>query len=151
MIALYADDCKTLRVIHVHTIMNHLVKISIIWPPELKEIKWTLIQRNLSYCRSLKKQCPISAPLLLDGTPLAATSEFSDVDLVTDSKLYWNSHIDKVTSKANKVLGFLKRNCRDLRDISTLRTLFCVLYGHPLLPEILRCSKECDVELQSLF
>ena len=39
MIALYADDCKTLRVIHVHTIMNHLIKISIIWPPELKEIK----------------------------------------------------------------------------------------------------------------
>ena len=98
-----------------------------------------------------KKQCPISAPLLLDGTPLKATSEFSDVGLVTDCKLYWNSHIDKIASKANKVLGFLKRNCRDLRDISTLRTLFCVLYGHPLLPEILQCSKECDVELQSLF
>ena len=98
-----------------------------------------------------KKQCPISAPLLLDGTPLEATSEFSDVGLVTHSKLYWNSLIDKIASKANKVLGFLKRNCRDLRDISTLRTLFCVLYGHPLLPEILRCSKECDVELQSLF
>ena len=98
-----------------------------------------------------KKQCPISAPLLLDGTPLEATSEFSDVGLVTDCKLYWNSHIDKIASKANKVLGFLKRNCRDLRDISTLRTLFCVLYGHPLLSEILQCSKECDVELQSLF
>ena len=150
MIPLYADDCKTLRVIHVHTIMNHLVKISIIWPPELKEIKWTLIQRN-KLLQITKKQCPISAPLLLDGTPLEATSEFSDVGLVTDSKLYWNSLIDKIASKANKVLGFLKRNCRDLRDISTLRTLFCVLYGHPLLPEILRCSKECDVELQSLF
>ena len=61
------------------------------------------------------------------------------------------SHIDKIASKANKVLGFFKRNCRDLRDISTLRTLFCVLCGHPLLPEILRCSKEYDVELQSLF
>ena len=28
---------------------------------------------------------------------------------------------------ANKVLGLIKRNCRDLRDISTLKTLYCAL------------------------
>ena len=39
----------------------------------------------------------------------------------------WNSHIDKISSKANKVLGLIKRSCRDLRDVSTLRTLYCTL------------------------
>ena len=39
----------------------------------------------------------------------------------------WNSHIDRISSKANKVLGLIKRSCRDLRDVSTLRTLYCTL------------------------
>ena len=82
---------------------------------------------------------------LLDGTPLEAATEISDFGLLTDYKLSYNSR------KTNVMLGLHRRNCRDLRDISTLRTLLCVLYGHPLLPEILQCSKECDVELQSLF
>ena len=63
----------------------------------------------------------------MGGTPLEATTEFSDLALLTDYKLSRNSHIDKIASKANKVLGLIKRNCRDLRDISTLRTLYCAL------------------------
>ena len=38
---------------NVHTIMNHFRKISIIWPPGLKKIKGALVQRNVSYYRSL--------------------------------------------------------------------------------------------------
>ena len=49
------------------------------------------------------------------------------VGLLTNHKLSWNSHIDRISSKANKVLGLIKRSCRDLRDVSTLRTLYCTL------------------------
>ena len=34
----------------------------------------------------------------------------SDLGLLTNHKLSWNSHIDKISNKANKVLGLIKRN-----------------------------------------
>ena len=34
--------------------MNHFRKISVTWPSELQKLKWTLIQKNASYCRSLE-------------------------------------------------------------------------------------------------
>ena len=37
-----------------------------------------------------------------------------------------------ITAKANKVLGLVKRTCRDFKDITTLRTLYCSLV-RPLL------------------
>ena len=58
---------------------------------------------------------------LLDGTPLEAATEISDFGLLTDYKLSYNSH------KTNVMLGLHRRNCRDLRDISTLRTLYYAL------------------------
>ena len=74
------------------------------------------------------KNCsPMFAPLQLVGTTLEVTAECSDLALLTNHKLFWNSHIDKISSKANKVLGLFKMNCGDLRDVSTLRTLYCAL------------------------
>ena len=77
--------------------------------------------------RITKNRCPIFAPLQLGGTTLEVTAEFSDLGLLTNHKLSWNSHIDRISSKANKVLGLIKSSCRDLRDVSTLRTLYCTL------------------------
>ena len=36
-------------------------------------------------------------------------------------------HIDIIVSKANRMLGLIKRTCRGLDDTKTLRTLFCAL------------------------
>ena len=44
----------------------------------------------------------------------------------------WNSHTDSITARANRVLGLVKRTCKDFRDITTLRTLYCGLV-RPLL------------------
>ena len=57
---------------------------------------------------------------------------YKDLGLLTSSNLSWNSHIDSVTARANKVLGFVKRTCMDLKDITTLRTLYRSLV-EPLL------------------
>ena len=39
----------------------------------------------------------------------------------------WNARVDKITSKANKILDLVKRTCKGMKDITTLRTLFCAL------------------------
>ena len=109
---------------------------------------------NTKKCKSMritKNRSPIFAPLQLGGTTLEVTAEFSDLCLLTNHKLSWNSHIDRISSKANKVLGLIKRSCRDLRDVSTLRTLHCthswnmgLLFGHLSLPEILGSLRNHD-------
>ena len=39
---------------------------------------------------------------------------------------------DKITAKANGVLVLVRRTCRDLKDIDTMKTLYCSLV-RPLL------------------
>ena len=57
----------------------------------------------------------------LRGTILEVTAEISNVGLLKNHKLSWNSDIDKISSKTNKVLGLIKRNCR---EFLTQRTLY---------------------------
>ena len=55
-----------------------------------------------------------------------------DLGLFTASDLSWNQHIDKIPARANRVLGLVKRTCGDLKDIDTMKTLYCGLV-RPLL------------------
>ena len=59
---------------------------------------------------------------------------YKDLGLFTASDLSWNQHVDRITAKANRVLGLVKRTCRDLHvnDVDTTRTLYCILV-RPLL------------------
>ena len=57
---------------------------------------------------------------------------YKEYGLITASNLSWNKHVDKITAKANRVLGLVKRTCRDLKDIDTMNTLYCSLV-RPLL------------------
>ena len=57
---------------------------------------------------------------------------YKDLGLFTAGDLSWNQHVDKITAKANRVLGLVKRTCRDLNDVDTMRTLYGSLV-RPLL------------------
>ena len=57
---------------------------------------------------------------------------YEDLGFFTASDLSWNQNVDKITAKANRVLGLIKRTCRDLRDIDAMKTLYCSLV-RPLL------------------
>ena len=77
--------------------------------------------------RICKKRSPLLSDLHLNNSNLQSTSDFCDLGLVTNCNLSWNNHIDKITSKANRILGLIKRTCRGLKDVSTLRTLYLAL------------------------
>ena len=84
--------------------------------------------KNVNWCVSSRRKCPqFHADLQLSNNTLEETSEFRDLGLVTTSKLSWNAHVDKISSKANKILGLVKRTCRGLNNATTLRTLYCAL------------------------
>ena len=85
-------------------------------------------EKNVNWCVSPRRKCPqFHADLQLGNNTLEETSKFRDLGLVTTSKLSWNAHVDKISSKANKILGLIKRTCRGLNDATTLRTLYCAL------------------------
>ena len=71
-----------------------------------------------------KSKTPIHSHLPLNNKILEVTSEFRDLGLVTDCNLSWSTHIDKISNKANKTLGLIKRTCKGFQDVSTLRTLY---------------------------
>ena len=41
------------------------------------------------------------------------------------TRFSWKKHVYKITAKANRVLGLVKRTCRDLKDIDTMKKLYC--------------------------
>ena len=111
---LYAEDCKTSRVINCP--VDHSL-----FQSDIDNIyRWSLQNRmefNVKKCKLMricKKRSPLLSDLHLNNSTLQSTSDFSDLGLVTNCNLSWNNHIDKITSKANKILEHIKRTFRGL-------------------------------------
>ena len=126
-IALYADDCKTSRVINCQSDYQ-------VFQSDLDNLySWSqqnLMDFNVKKCKVMritKKKFSFHSDLQLDNNTLEEISDFCDLGLVTTNKLSWNAHVDKISCKANKILGLIKRTCRGLNDVTTLRTLYCAL------------------------
>ena len=96
---------------------------------------------NVKKCKIMritKKKQPFISNFLLHNSLLEEVSEFRDLGITTDQHLCWNLHIDKVVAKANRMLGLIKRTCRDFDDHKTLRTLYVL------------CSCNCTIQLRIL-
>jgi len=65
---------------------------------------------------------------------------FKDLGTITNQHLSWNPHIDYVVSKANRMLGLIKRTCKGLDYTTTLRTLSLLSGDYNCLrKDTLRC------------
>ena len=104
-VSLYADDCKTSRIIKCPA--DHFVFQSDLdnlygWSQQnLMEFK----VEKFKLMHIAKRKTPIHSDLHLNNNILELTSEFRDLGLVTDCNLFWSTHIDKISNKANKILG----------------------------------------------
>ena len=79
--------------------------------------------------RITRKRSPLVRDYHINGQSLDSVHIYKDLGLLTSSNLSWNSHIDSITARANRVLGLVKRTCKDFKDITTSRTLYCSLFG----------------------
>ena len=66
-----------------------------------------------------KKLQPLTSSFLLENSELEEVKEFKDLGVITNHHLSWNPHIDHVVSKANRMLGLIKRTCKGLDDPKT--------------------------------
>ena len=70
---------------------------------------------NIDKCEILRvtsNKNPVDYECTLKGTPLKSTDSAKYLGVEIDSGLKWNKHISNITSKANRTLGFLRRNLK---------------------------------------
>ncbi len=49
-------------------------------------------------------------------TPVNNVPAQKDLGILITPNLKWNLHVSKMSAKANKLLGFVKRSCHDIHD-----------------------------------
>ena len=119
-IALYADDCKCSRIIDTVgdlDLLQHDLDNLHQWSV------WNFMSFNVKKCKITKitkKTQPLISSFSLDNSGLEEVEEFKDLGIFTNQHLSWNPHIYYVVSKANSVLGLIKRTCKGLDDLTTL-------------------------------
>lgn len=114
-IALYADYCKSSRIIDSASDQN-------LFQEDLNNLhQWSSRNFkvfNVKKCKimriTMKKQ-PFTSSFFLDNLVLEEVSEFRDLGITTDRHLRWNLHIDKVVPIANRMLG-LRLYCTLVRS-----------------------------------
>lgn len=60
----------------------------------------------------------------LNGITLKKVDTIRDLGVQLDSKLSFINHYDTIVAKANKMLGFVKRTCKEFRSCGTLKVLY---------------------------
>lgn len=126
-VALYADDCKAYRVVNCP---NDLI----MFQDDLDRLcAWSQGNRmtfNVKKCKMMpiaRKKQPFRSSLTLNRLDIEEVYEFRDLGLLMNHHLSWNSHVDAITNKANRILGLLRRTCRGWKDTKTLKMLYCTL------------------------
>ena len=95
--------------------------------------EWTRsnnIQFNISKCKVLtvtRKKQPVHYNYTLKNVQLTHMAEENDLGIIVTSTLSWVKPINAIVSKANKLLGLLKRTCPLLLNVAVRRTLYLSL------------------------
>ena len=109
-VRLFADDCVIYREIR-HDLDAQILQDDLN-TLEKWEQKW-LMKFNLDKCFIMKlthARSTKSHEYTLGGKPLLETKSHSYLGVCINNKLNWNQHIQEITAKSNRTLGFVKRN-----------------------------------------
>ena len=126
LILLFADDIKIAKIIKTQqdaVVLQRAINKLKLWCDKNK------LHLNLDKCAvlSIYKQQRLMFNYNYGEYTFKAVTEHKDLGVLIDSKLAFAKHIDMVTSKAMAALGFVKRFCHDIQDVTTLKSLYYAL------------------------
>ena len=126
-IALFADDTKCHRpVLNIddgRLLQEDLDRITLWcqdWTMDLNQSKCTVmsITRNVS---------PVISSYMLQNAPVQRTDAQKDLGILVCKDLKWNCHVLEAASKANRMLGFIRRSALKVKIQSTRKALYKAL------------------------
>ena len=85
---------------------------------------------NKSKCQILRisrKKTKTVAEYYLDGQPLQSVRHVKDLGVTVSNDISWSRHIEEMVAKANRILGLVKRTCKNTHDVRVRKLLFCAL------------------------
>ena len=110
-IRLFADDCVCYReikdeedTIKLQRVIDRLGSWARKWSTRFQPVKCNMMQLTR---KRIKK---IHASYTLEGTDLENVESIKYLGVTITSDLRWNTHVSNVCTKANRTLGFLRRN-----------------------------------------
>ena len=125
--ALYADDTKLYRSISSQSDCENLQR-------DISNLNtWSHnsnMKFNASKCKVLtvtRKKSPVLTDYHLDNAILQRVQQENDLGVIVNSKLSWDTHISSIVSKANRMLGLLKRTCLFITDTKVRRKMYLAL------------------------
>lgn len=126
-VLMFADDLKLFKAIRnindCHILFNNLLKF-IMWCHDNR------LQLNVSKCqimRFYRVKNPIFFDYSINNMSLVSVSEINDLGIWFDTKLNFIKHIEIITNKALKMLGFILRVSSDFNNVNTVKTLYMSL------------------------
>lgn len=121
----YADDLKLFRVVNN-------VSESVLLQNDLNKLSsWcqsNTLYLNIEKCIIMsftRKKQTFEAVYDINNIALCRNYLITDLGIVCDPHLNFNSHIDYIASKSYSMLGFVKRLTKEFTDPYTLKTLYC--------------------------
>ena len=123
-ILLYADDMKIYARVSSHDdcslIQEDLNRLT----EYCRDNKLLLnIKKCISITFSRKRQ-NIVVNYKLNDVDLVRNTTVKDLGVTLDTKLTFETHIDQITSKALRMLGFVIRTCKEFHNPHTLKSLY---------------------------
>ena len=82
---------------------------------------------NIAKCkvvRYTKRHTEFSYEYSIDSSPLEIVLSFKDLGVIFDKTLTFKQHIDSITTSSLKLWGFIRRTCKDFRDLQCFKTLY---------------------------
>ena len=108
---------------------------------------------NTSKCKALnisKKKSPTVRNYQLNNESLVTVKEITDLGISINDKLLWSSHIAQISKRANRILGLVKRLCRDFPDSETRQLSYCQII-RPILEKLSELWSPCTIKQQMIL
>lgn len=124
---LYADDLKIYRVV------SSMVDCAALQQDVDTVAEWCVangMEMNALKCKVIsfnKSRGRLNFEYTANGVILERVTTIKDLGVIMDCKLSFNEHITTTTAKAFAVLGFIRRNASEFRDVYALKAVYCAL------------------------
>ena len=94
--------------------------------------KMSLNQSKCGVVHFSRSQQPKPSQYTLLGKPIKPTCSQKDLGIITTSDLKWKKQILEMSSKANRMLGCVKRTASAIHDVSVRKALYMTMVRNQL-------------------